>query len=407
MVAMQIFRRIGAVVFIGVILASTFGIGAYVGYHQRPAIDAVTGLAHKSTGQPADVDFSQFWQAWQVLNKKYAGDAKFDNQAAVYGAIEGMVKSLGDPYTVFFPPKEKALFDSEVKGKFGGIGAEIGMRKDIITIIAPLKGSPAQRAGLKTGDKVFKIDEKTTTDLTVEEAVNLIRGPQGTLVALTILRNGENETRVIKITREIIHVPALDTERKQDGIFVISLHSFLEDSSYEFRKAVEEAIRAHASRIVLDLRDDPGGYLEAAVDIASWFLKSGEMVVREDYGNNKEDVYRSKGYGALEHIPVVVLINEGSASASEILAGALRDGRHVPLVGKKSFGKGSVQELVDLTDKTSLKVTIARWLTPSGKSLSKDGLDPDAVVEVKKEDVEAGRDPQMDKAIEILMALHP
>lgn len=400
---MYALRRLGLTGLIVLVLLATFSLGTYVGYTERPAIDLVRGIDNKEIGQPAGVDFSEFWRAWVVLREKYAGDAVFDNQEAVYGAIDGMVRSLGDPYTTFFPPKEKEIFDADVKGEFSGIGAEIGMRKEILTIIAPLKDSPAERAGLKSGDRILKIDDAVTADMSVEEAVLLIRGPRGSMVKLTVLREGENATRLVEVTRDIIRIPVLETEARGNGVFVIRLYNFSQDSPYEFRKAVREAVAARTTRLVLDLRNNPGGYLEAAVDIASWFLKAGEVVAREDFGDGKEEIYRSKGYGVLDEVPVVVLLNEGSASASEILAGALRDNRHIPLVGIKSFGKGSVQELVDLTDRTSLKVTIARWLTPRGVSLSKEGLEPDIKVEITPEDAENGRDPQLEQALKVLI----
>jgi len=387
------------------VIGAGFGVGVYVGYSQRPTIDQVTSLYNKETAKPAEVDFSPFWKAWNLIEEKYVASDGLDRQKMVYGAIGGMVAALDDPYTVFFPPVEKQLFESEIEGKFEGIGAEIGMRKGVLTVISPLTGSPAAGAGLLPGDKIARIDDVITTELTLDEAVRLIRGDKGTVVALTILRSGEDEMRVIKITRDTIHVPILDMEKRDGGVFVIHLYNFSEQSPLEFRKALQEMARSGSNKLILDLRNNPGGFLEASVDIASWFLESGKVVAREAFGDGTELQHRSHGYNALSNIPTVILVNNGSASASEILAGALRDHLKTQLIGTKTFGKGSVQELVDVTNTTSLKVTIARWLTPSGISLSENGLDPDIVVEITPEDVEKLQDPQMEKALEIIKGM--
>jgi len=376
-----------------------------MGYSQRPAIDAVTSLYNKETAKPAEVDFSPFWKAWSIVEEKFVDADDLDRQNMVYGAIGGMVQALDDPYTVFFPPVENELFESEIEGKFEGIGAEIGMRKGILTIIAPLTGSPAASAGIRAGDKVLQIDDTSTAELTLDEAVRLIRGDKGTIVKLTILRNGEDATRIIEVTRDTIRIPVLDMEKRDGGVFIIQLHNFSENSPLEFRRALEEMARSGSNKLILDLRNNPGGFLEASVDIASWFLESGKVVAREQFADESEKLHRSRGYNALADIPTVILINEGSASASEILAGALRDHKGTPLVGAKTFGKGSVQELVEVTPDTSLKVTIAKWLTPSGVSLSENGLVPDTAVEITAEDRENLNDPQMEKALEILRGM--
>jgi len=400
---MQSGRKIFFIIMAFFVVGAGFGVGVYVGYSQGPAIDQVTSLYNKETAKPAEVDFSPFWKAWSLVEEKYvaAGDG-LDRQRMVYGAISGMVDALDDPYTVFFPPAEKELFESEIEGRFEGIGAEIGMRKSILTIISPLTGSPAAGAGLLPGDKIVRIDDTVTSDLTLDEAVRLIRGEKGTVVALTILRNGEDETRVIKITRDTIRIPILDMEKREGGIFIIRLYNFSEQAPLEFRKALQEMARSGSNKLVLDLRNNPGGFLDASVDIASWFLESGKVIAREAFGDGSELEHRSRGYNALGAIPTVILINGGSASASEILAGALRDHLQIQLIGTKTFGKGSVQELVDVTNDTSLKITIARWLTPSGVSLSENGLDPDVVIEITPKDIEELRDPQMERALEIL-----
>lgn len=384
------------------VIVASFGGGIYVGYRERPAIEKVKGVISQETTKPQEVNFGQFWEVWSLVEAKFVDRAEIDRKKLVNGAIAGMVKALGDPHTVFFPPREAKQFREDVRGNFGGIGAEIGIRKDTLTIIAPIKGSPAERAGLKAGDKIFKINASSTADMTLEEAVNTIRGEVGTTVKLAITHNGSDEIKEVEIKRGTIVIPVLDTEDKGNGIFYIHLLNFNEKSAFEFRKAVRDYLSSGANKIIFDLRGNPGGFLDSAVDIASWFIPAGEVVARERFADGSETLYRSSGYRLLENVPIVVLANQGSASASEILAGALRDTRGVKLVGDKTFGKGSVQEVDDLAGGASIKITIAKWLTPKGTSIDEKGLEPDIKVEVKKEDAEAGKDPQLDKATEIL-----
>lgn len=402
-----------------VILATVFASGFYVGL-KTPAESKITGILGVNpqiNSNREEVDFSQFWQAWNIAEGKYVDIDKIKRQEMVYGAIVGMVKSLGDPYTVFFPPEETKIFQSEIKGEFEGVGMEIGMRREVLTVVAPLKDTPAEKAGIRAGDKILKIDEDVTTEMTVEQAVRRIRGPKGTKIKLTILRNGEDESRAIEIERGLIKIPVIDTETKQivtaksgektekdlGDIFVIRLYNFSENSPSGFRNALREMIEKNKSKLIIDLRNNPGGFLEAAVDIASWFLPQGEVVVKEDFGGRADPIiHRSRGYNVFKDTPIVILINQGSASASEILAGALRDYGKAKLIGERTFGKGSVQELVPLGADTSLKVTIAKWLTPKGQALSEGGLAPDIEIKPTKEDIEAGRDIVLEKAVELL-----
>ncbi len=386
------------------IIAAAFGGGIYVGYERRPAIEKVRGVLGQETAKPQDVDFSQFWEVWSIVEEKFVDRDTIVRDKLVQGAISGLVKALGDPYTVFLPPQQSKLFHEDVRGSFGGIGAEIGIRKEMLTVIAPLKGSPAQRAGLKAGDKILKINATTTADLSIEEAVSYIRGPIGTTVTLTISREDE-DVRDVEITRQTIVVPIIETAKKGDGIFSIHLLNFNESSPLEFRRAIREFLLSGDKKLILDLRSNPGGFLDAAIDISSWFIPAGEVVARERLAGGNEVLYRSSGHRLLESVPVVVLMDQGSASASEIVAGALRDAKDVKLIGAKTFGKGSVQEVDNLKDGASLKITIAKWLTPKGISINEKGLEPDITVEIKKEDAEAGRDPQLEKAIEVLKTL--
>src|SRR3989344_1971552 len=343
-------KKILLVIVLSVLLLSlVFGAGVFIGFERRPAIEKVKNVVSKETAKPVSVDFSLFWETWSALQKRHVDKDNIDPQKEIYGAISGMVKSLGDPHTVFFPPAENKQFQQDLKGEFGGIGAELGIRKDILTVIAPLKNSPAEKAGVKSGDKILKINDDSTENLTLEQAVQKIRGEKGTPVKLTMMRDSFGTPKDFTIVRDTIVVPIIDAKQKEDGIFYIHLLTFSEGSPKAFRNAVQEFMNAGNKKLLLDLRGNPGGFLNAAVDIASWFLPAGEIVARERFAQNNEDYYRSNGYAALEKVPVVVLIDQGSASASEILAGALRDIRGIKLIGQKSFGKGSVQELVNLS----------------------------------------------------------
>ena len=411
----------------GFILLLIIGGAFFFGYQQGgkhiSAELTITELQNKDTGQPEQVDFSSFWQAWNIINEKFVTTATSTTaQEKVHGAIEGLAKSLGDPYTIFFPPEESKAFETEISGKFEGVGMELGIKDNILSVVAPLKDTPAFRAGIKSGDKIIKINNTLSADMTVEAAVKMIRGPRGTEVRLTIVREGKNEPLEITITRDVINIPTIDTEIKQvvaadgsdgsnnpwvNGIYVIKLYNFSANSSNLFRDALRSFIESGTHKLILDLRGNPGGYLEAAVDMASWFLPTGKVVVSEEYAKGTEPtIHRSRGYNIFnDTLKMVILVNEGSASASEILAGALREQNIAKLVGEKTFGKGSVQELVKITPDTSLKLTIARWLTPLGHSISEEGLTPDYLVKISTKDLEAKRDPQMDKAVEILRGM--
>lgn len=385
-----------------VILVFIFGI--YTGYAHRPEIDRVL-LANKETAVETQGDFSPFWKVWNTINEKYPGASKTTDQEKIYGAISGLVDSLNDPYTTFFKPDETKYFQDEIAGNFSGIGMEVGIKDKVLTVIAPLKNTPAYRANIKSGDKILKINNTITSDLTVEQAVKLIRGPRGTSVTLTILREKNADPIEVKIVRDTINIPTLDTELRSDGIFVIKLYSFSSNSANLFRNAIRQFALAKTDKLLLDLRGNPGGYLDASVEMASWFLPEGKVILTEDYGTDKKStVYRSRGYNIFnDKLKFIILIDGGSASASEILAGALRDHSRAKLVGSKSFGKGSVQEVVDITKDTILKITVAKWLTPNGDTLAEKGLVPDYVVELTKEDIENKKDPQMEKAVELLL----
>lgn len=428
-----------------VAVAGSFSSGWYFGGHQAVKINdtyaslvnvsdckgatctpnkffLLSNIFNADKGKDQNVDFSPFWKTWQILNERYVnGTAAIDStttkkttdQDRVWGAISGMVSSLGDPYTVFMPPQEKIKFEEDIRGNFSGVGMEVGYKDGTPTVISPLPNSPAKKAGILAGDKVLKIDGVSTANLSLDAAIDKIRGKEGTAVVLTVLHDNDKESVDIKIVRAVITIPTIDTKivngkNSSDKIFVINLYNFSAQSAELFKQAIGEFSRSGSNKLVLDLRGNPGGYLDAAVNMASWFLPQGKVVVRESSGvNNVEKVYRSAGYDIFKdkNLKMVVLIDRGSASASEILAGALSEYGVAKLVGEKSFGKGSVQELVSITEDSSLKVTIARWLTPKGKSLSQNGLDPDYAVklpEVTATTTSSIKDTQFDKAIELL-----
>lgn len=394
-------KRIIVALILVILLGASFAGGVYAGTKKTEEVKKVTALFNKESEEViADIDFEPFWKVWNIIEEKYP-NGKITNQDKVWGAISGLASSLNDPYTVFFPPKENKNFKDEISGSFGGVGMEVGKKEGVLVVIAPLKKSPAEKAGIKAGDVILKIDETPATDLSVEKAISLIRGKEGTKVKLTIKREGEKELKEIDVTREIISLEIIDTELREDGIFVISLSSFSEDSANHFRNALREFVGTKKGKLVLDLRGNPGGYLNAAVDMASWFLPAGKPIVKEHFANgDAEQVYRSKGYDIFtKNLKMVILVDKGSASASEILAGALKEYDIAKLVGTKTYGKGSVQELIDITPETSLKITIAKWFTPDGLSISDEGLAPDVLVEAGDD---KDKDLQLDKAIEIL-----
>ncbi|MBF0398437.1 MAG: S41 family peptidase [Desulfobacterales bacterium] len=389
-----------------VFLVAAFLFGIYFGYAKRPEIEKVLSVTNKETQVETTADFSSFWKVWNKLNEKSIYAKNISDQEKVWGAISGLASAFGDSYTVFFPPEENKLFNEEIKGSFGGIGAEVGIKNKVLTVIAPLKNNPAWNAGIKAGDKILKIDNIETTDMTIDKAIKLIHGEKGTVVTLTILRLGEKVTREIKIIRDIIEVPVIETELTKDNIFIIKFYSFSEKSTELFKQALLEFNDSKSHKMIIDLRGNPGGYLSSAINIASWFIDEGKIIVREDFGDKrKEEVYRSHGPRLFtDKLQLIVLIDGGSASASEILAGALKEHKIATLIGETTFGKGSVQELIEITKDTSLKVTVAKWLTPEGISISDKGLEPNIKISITQKDFEAKRDPQMNKAVEILSA---
>lgn len=386
----------------------------------RSLLPAAVAQSLGVAGPPDGVDLGPVWKAWAIMDERFVPGALNASSTAtstepeiagtpeekrVYGMIAGMAASLGDPYTFFLPPVEQKQFEEDLAGNFEGVGMEIAIKDEVLTVVAPLKGTPAERAGMRPNDKVLKIDDVETRGMDVTSAVNRIRGPKGSEVRLLVAREGWSTPQEIKVMRDVINIPVLETKRDGD-IFILSLHNFTANSPMLFRQALREFVDSGSNKLILDLRGNPGGYLEASVDMASWFLPSGKVVVTEDYGGNQRNVdHRSRGYDVFnKNLKMVILVDKGSASASEILAGALAHYDIGQTVGTNTFGKGSVQELIPITENTGLKITVARWLLPDGHQIPKDGITPDVEVKLTEEDVKAERDLQMQKAVELLRA---
>ena len=355
-----------------------------------------------------NANMASFWKAWEILDQKFTPATSttppINSEDKLWGSIEGLASSYKDPYTIFFPPVESKAFEEDISGSFGGVGMEIALQDGTLTVVAPLKNTPADNAGVLAGDKILMIEDVSALNMTASEAVKIIRGEKGTPVVITFVRKGETEPLVKTLVRANIDIPTISTRLLPSNVFVIELYSFSATSPNLFRGALREFIESGSNKLILDLRNNPGGYLEAALDMASWFLPTGKVVVTEDFGN-KEDpkIYRSKGYDIFtDQLKFAILVNEGSASASEILAGALREYNKATLVGNKTFGKGSVQDLTELSDGSSVKLTIAKWYTPNDRSISQEGIVPDVEVELTAEDYNNDLDPQLKKAIEIL-----
>jgi carboxyl-terminal processing protease len=354
------------------------------------------------------IDFSLFWRVWDTLEKSYFDKSKINYSKMVYGAISGLVSSLGDPYTAFLPPTENKLVEEDLSGSFEGVGIQIGFKGTQLAVIAPLPGTPAEKAGLKAGDYIIGIKDESkkidmgTMGISAQDAVQVIRGKSGTKVTLALLREGSNEPLVVELTRAKVDVPSviLTYVGEEEKIARIQLLKFGEDTDKEWDKAISEILKnQNITKVILDLRNNPGGYLEQAVDIAGEFVERGETIVKEDRGGGLTKNYPTERVGLLLKIPMVVLVNGGSASASEILAGALKDIKKVILVGEKTFGKGTIQEPLQLESGAGLHITVARWLTPGGVWVNDKGLEPDVLIE---DDVNTSADEQLNKAIELL-----
>lgn len=405
---------------LGFVLALLFALGAFfsglqvgqgVSYLETDAqgasIFSFFSKAPAVTEAATEPDLSQFWSVWKLLEEKFAVSSSsqaLTDKLLVEGAIKGLVGAYSDPYTVYMSQVDTAKFDQTISGNFSGVGMEVGLQEDLVTVIAPLPGSPAERAGVIAGDVVVKINDQSTERMTIDEAVNLIRGEKGTVVTLQIYRKGETEFIDIPITRDTIIIPTVKFEELDDA-FYISLYSFNAVAETQVVEALKQYLETNNKPLILDVRGNPGGYLQSAVAIAGYFLPAGKVVVKEEFSDSTQDeTFRSRGRQVQLFTPknLVVLVDNGSASASEILAGALKDHGVATVIGSQTFGKGSVQEFIKLDDGSSLKVTVARWLTPNGTSISEGGLTPDIVVERTVDDRQAGIDLQKEAALRFL-----
>ncbi|MBI2025693.1 PDZ domain-containing protein [Candidatus Kaiserbacteria bacterium] len=394
---------------IALVAALAFGAGLAVGDSGSTSsiISRIPLIGDGLDATPnPNADFTDFWKAWNALEERYvithASSTIPSVKERIFGAISGLAASYGDPYTLYFPPKEAKAFAESISGSFAGVGMEIDIKNGILTVVAPLKGTPAETAGIKTGDQIAAIDGKSTDGLSVDKAVGQIRGPAGTTVSFTIIRDGKPID--ITVIRDTIQIPETDDGLDaESGVYHIALYQFTASSADLFNRAFVRFKNSGSKRLVIDLRGNPGGYLDSAVDIASHFLPKGAAVVTEDFDNKEENqVHTSLGYNdAPDGTKIVILIDGGSASASEILAGALQGAKRATVIGTKSFGKGSVQTLIDLGD-GSLKVTVARWVTPAGHWIMGNGITPDIVVPFTQADADAKKDPQMSRAVQFL-----
>jgi carboxyl-terminal processing protease len=397
------FKIILVVLVLGVAQAVViYKVGFFMGA-RNPQVVQVQGVTNIDNPNGVTADFGTFWQAWGLINNDYLRNENVTTDDKVNGAIRGLVNSLGDPYTDFFTPQEGQKFQEDVQGSFGGVGIQLGKVDGTLAAIAPMKGTPAETAGILAGDLILSVDGSSTASWSIDEAVSHIRGPIGSKVKLSIFRKNWEEPKDFMLTRQEIVVPTLDYSVKAGNIAHIQLYNFNANVPAEFYRALNRANQENVKGIVLDLRGNPGGYLDVAVELAGWFIPKGRLVVSEEgKGGKVLEQLKADGSAAMRDVPLVVLIDKGSASAAEILAGALRDDNGVKLVGEKSFGKGTVQEVKELRGGASIKMTIAHWVLPSGKVIDHEGLEPDVVVERTEDDIKNKRDPQLEKALELL-----
>lgn len=391
-----------AVYFFVIFIVVSFGVGIWAGkvFFTPPKEASYVDVVNRDTPEAKNLDFSLFWRVWDAVAAK-AYKQPVDQEKMFYGAIKGLVSSLDDPYSSFLDPDETREFNKELAGTLEGIGIEIGLKKQRLTVIAPIEGTPAETAGLRAGDWILKINDESTVDMPLDTAVQKIRGPKGTSVKLTISHGGTAEPAEIDVARDKITVKSVKYKMLDNGIAYVELSQFGDDTVTEFDKAVREMLAQNAQGLILDLRNNPGGLLDDSIKIGGEFVEQ-EVIVKERDADGSVLDLKSEGPARLKDLPVIVLVNEGSASASEILAGALRDHRQIPLIGTKTFGKGSVQDLDNLPQETSLRLTVAHWLTPNGSEIDEKGLEPDIKVELSDEDYDNDRDPQLDKATKVI-----
>ncbi len=377
-----------------------FIFGLYIG-NGKIAVGESLKLANTSSNKqlPEDLNYETVESLYDTLRVNFDGELKEED--VIDGIKKGLVESTGDEYTQYLNTKEAEEFESSLNGSFSGIGAELGEEDEAIVIVAPISGFPAEKAGLRAKDVLVKINDESALDLSVSDAVTKIRGPEGSKVKLTVVRDGKEELN-FDITREQISIPSVEYKIIEDNIGYLKISRFSDDTIELSKKAAQEFKSKNVKGVVVDLRNNPGGLLDSSVDISSLWLDKGKVVLEEKRGSETIKTYKADGGDILGGVPTVVLINEGSASASEITAGALKDNGVAKLVGVKSFGKGSVQQVTPLSSGGVLKVTIAKWFTPNGVNINKEGIEPDSKVEFSEEDYKNNKDPQKDAAIAII-----
>lgn len=351
-----------------------------------------------------NIDFSLFWDVFNTIPQKYLDKGDIDGQKLLYGAISGMVRSLGDPYTAFLDPKQNEAIKGELAGSYEGVGIQIGFNdKKRLAVIAPLRGTPAAAAGVRAKDLILKIEKKETFDLTLPEAVDLIRGPAGSKVKLVLQHESEDKSYDVEIERAKISVKSVEVEFRQDNggdVAVVKVSRFGETTDAEWDNAVREITSKNVKGVIVDMRNNPGGLLASAIHLSSEFV--GGTVVKQQFSDGSVQPLATDHEGKLLKMPLVVVVNGGSASAAEIFSGAIKDNNRGKLVGEKTFGKGSVQDVVEFPGGSGLHVTIAKWLTPKGNSIHQVGIEPDVKIDLTSDDAKQNKDPQLDKALEIL-----
>lgn len=351
------------------------------------------------------VNMSLFWLVWKEMSDKYVEDSTISEEDRVYGAVQGLVNAFGDPYSSFMTPKETTDFNSSLDGTLEGIGAEITIEEEMITVVSPLKNSPAEKAGLLPKDIIQEIDGESTDGMTIFDAVTKIRGEKGTAVVLKVYRIKSSKSFDVSITRDSIDIDSVTVEKMDNGIVYLSVNRFNDKTNEQFGQAVSDIILSEPKGLIVDLRFNGGGYLDIAVELLSYLLPSDTVAVVIKERGQKDESMKTNGNPKILNVPLVVLMNEGSASASEIFAGAIQDHARGIVMGTKSFGKGSVQEVEAFNDGSSLRLTIAKWFTPKGRTINHVGLDPDVLVELTEEDLANEYDSQKGKAVEYLLGL--
>jgi carboxyl-terminal processing protease len=392
---------------LAILMIVFLGFGIYLGQNfefsltRLPTLNKDRAQAfsvqNKEVPENVNIDFELFWNVWDRISQDYIEKEKVDPEQLYYGAIKGMVAAVGDPYTSFLDPTQNESFTQELSGTFDGVGIQLGVKEKNLVVIAPIDGTPAAEADVRPGDIIFKIDDKDATTMTLPEAVNLIRGQAGTEVKITFVREGETEPLEKTLKRATIKVKSVELKENGD-VAVIKLSRFGDTTSEEWSQAVNQVLSKNTKYLVLDLRNNPGGRLQSAVQIVSSFVDKNKIgVIQEDAEGNQQPLFTTED-GRLKNVEVVVLINKGSASASEIVAGALRDLRKISLIGETSFGKGTVQEVEQLDGGSGLHLTTRKWLTPKEVWVHEKGLEPDIKIEANKDD--PSKDPQLEKALE-------